>query len=741
MKKVNVGPMLRFITNFFDSFFSHQKDRLVLWVPVGIGLGILAYFSVASNYKISLGLSIGMGMVSMAALILSTKCFKLNILCIGLFCISLGFMSGHIRTLFFTTPVLKTSLDNPVWIRGTIEEITQGRNQKKLILSVKKIQTISQHPPKKIQLIYRAKKEKEKNLKPGDFVVLKAKLESLQGPIVPGGYDFRQQALFKQIGAQGYVLYVHKVNSPIKPSLLQQVDSLRLKLTQHFLKQLPGQEGAIASALITGDTGSLSKNTRAAFADSGTAHILAISGLHLTLIGGLLLAITRLFVGFFPFLILRFPAKKIAAILALIGAFGYLFLSGCRVPTQRAFISFGMMMVAILIDRNPLSMRLVAFAATSILLFSPEVLFTPSFQLSFAAVVGLIAFYENIQVYTPHNSLFKKILFYGFGILLSSIIASIATLPFTLYHFYKFTLQSIGSNLLMIPLLSLWVMPMCLCFVFLSWWPFGQHICGIFLKKGLTVMSFTADFFSKLPGSLIYISGFSTTSFTLMVWGGLFLALLKGKIRYSGLALIFLSILYTIFSPKPIPTLFIAEGGKNIGIVHKNHLFVSSPKTDSFLTTVWSGYAGIPPAHVHKFKAKKASFLQPPIDFYGKNIMISLEKFKIGYIKSKEHKPLPNRGDIFIDCSNNQLKMMPSLFLYKTNNSFFWKDAAGKSIIPPFYAEEGEGTSGRIPSTCASHNLLYKPSSLTNCACDPSCTIRPCSKTRMRSICPSVERR
>ena len=297
-------------------------------------------------------------------------------------------------------------------------------------------------------------------------------------------------------------------------------------------------------------------------------------------------------------------------------------------------------------------------------------LFTPSFQLSFSAVTGLIAFYENFQIQSRETSLLKKTFFYFFAILLSSLIASVSTLPFTLYHFYKFTLQSIGSNLLMIPVLSLWIMPLSLGFVALQWWPFGQEICSFLLGKGLSLMIFIADTFSSLPGALIYVPGFSTTSFSLTVFGGLTLCLLKGPIRWGGVGIILLSVLYTFFFPKKIPTLFIAEGGKTVGVVYKKHLFVSSPRKDTFLATVWAGYAGIPPSHIHKWKEKTPLSFSPTIYCRGKNCFISLEKTLIGYMKTKKDFPFfYKNSDILIAPKINYVGVMPKIFIGEKNLS------------------------------------------------------------------------
>jgi competence protein ComEC len=627
--------MVRFFNNGLNTFFYQQREHLILWVPVGIALGILGYFSWIP-YQLSWIFVWGLLLISLSMAVFLSKFFKARVLSISVVCLALGLVASQTRYHHATTPLLRTAIPKPVWVRGTVEEITQGINHKKIILKTHRVQNVIKNPPTKIQLIYRSKKDKERKLEPGDFVVLKAKLEPLQGPLVPHGYDFRQQAKFKQIGAQGYVVYVHDIKSPQQTGWREKLETARRHLTHHFLTQLSGQEGAIAAALITGDTASISKTTRTDFSNSGTAHILAISGLHLTLIGGLLLLITRLLVGCCPPLILRIPAKKIAAVLALIGAFAYLYISGCRVPTQRAFISFSLMMTAIVLNRNPISLRLVAIAATVILLVSPEVLFTPSFQLSFAAVTALIATYENIPFKSVSFLSVKGVLFYIAGILLSSIIASLATLPFTLYHFYKFTLQSLGSNLLMIPLLSLWVMPLCLAFILLSAWPLGQYWCALLLEKGISWMIKIAHTFAELPGSLIFVPGFSMTSFTLIVVGGLFLCLLVGKVRWVGLFLMGVGILYTIFFPKPIPFLFIAEEGRNIGLVERGHLFLSSPRRDSFLATIWASYAGIRPDHVHSIKKKKHHPLMPKTHFYGKNFLTTADGVKIGYVKKEE---------------------------------------------------------------------------------------------------------
>jgi competence protein ComEC len=133
---------------------------------------------------------------------------------------------------------------------------------------------------------------------------------------------------------------------------------------------------------------------RKAMRDSGLAHILAISGMHMVIMAGTWFWLVR--GAWRCFRRWRFDTRSAwAAVAALFGAAFYLALSGGAVPTIRAWIMMSIMLLAILLDRPAISMRNVALAALIILAWTPEILFSPSFQMSFAAVVGLIAVYER----------------------------------------------------------------------------------------------------------------------------------------------------------------------------------------------------------------------------------------------------------------------------------------------------------------------------------------------------------
>jgi competence protein ComEC len=172
------------------------------------------------------------------------------------------------------------------------------------------------------------------------------------------------------------------------------INQYRFALSQEIRRLLPGESGALAAALLTGDRGGISKATMAAMRDSGLAHLLAISGLHIGLLTMTLFFVLRYLFAAIPFIALRYSIKKWAALLSLAGAFCYFMLAGMTVPTQRAFIMMALSLGAILLDRRAISLRLVAVAAAAILLWRPESLVSVSFQMSFAAVVVLVAAYE-----------------------------------------------------------------------------------------------------------------------------------------------------------------------------------------------------------------------------------------------------------------------------------------------------------------------------------------------------------
>ncbi len=285
-------------------------------------------------------------------------------------------------------------------------------------------------------------------------------------PAAPGGYDFGRAAFFDRIGGVGYAYGRAAAIAPLRPESLREriataIAQLRWRMTQRIQAALPGSTGGIASALITGDRGSISDDDEAALRDAGLAHVLAIAGLHMALVGLGLFWVVRAVLAAIPSIALNYPIKKWAALAALGGATFYLVVSGAATPATRAYIMLATMLTAILMDRPALSMRSVALASLILLLLRPESLIEPGFQMSFAAVVGLVAVAEWEAAHRNQDGprAFQSVRRYMWGIAVTSFVGSIATAPFAIFHFDRATHYAVLGNLLAMPVMGFVAMP------------------------------------------------------------------------------------------------------------------------------------------------------------------------------------------------------------------------------------------------------------------------------------------
>src|SRR4051794_11387971 len=172
--------------------------------------------------------------------------------------------------------------------------------------------------------------------------------------------------------------------------------------------------------------------------------------MHLGLVGGFVFFSLRGGLALIPWVALRYPIKKIAAVATLAVLFCYLIISGAAVPTERAFVMNGIVFAAIVIDRLRLSMRICALAAMVVLAFDPAALVGVSFQMSFGAVVALIAVYETWGSRLAHffhsGSFLNQVLGYAGAVAVTTVVATVGTEPFAIYHFHHLVLYSPLAN-------------------------------------------------------------------------------------------------------------------------------------------------------------------------------------------------------------------------------------------------------------------------------------------------------
>ncbi len=509
--------------------------------------------------------------------------------------IAIGFGLAKVRTSFLDTTMLNEKHKN-AHFKACIHDVEQKKmeNHYKLRLVFDHVES-EQKLPVKLRLNLKLKENDPLRfiIKPGVCAEVKANLLPLSDPVSPQGYQFRRQAYFQGIGGVGQIkdIKIFDAESSRKAfgTILQK---WRHDLTQELRTRIPGTSGEIAAAIVTGDRSGIPNVVRQNFADAGLAHILAISGLHLSLVAGLIFLIVRRGLSFG--LAELCPIKKWAAVIVILATACYLAISGFGFPAQRAFVMTSLIMVGILIDRNPLSMRSVAIAASLILVVWPESILSASFQLSFAAVVALIAVYEGgwnpLKKWSLQGRWYRRVLIYFFGVILTTLVATVATTPFTIALFNRFTLQAILANLLAIPLTGLVIMPAAMLSVFsLSWG--GVDLAYSFWQWGLDLLIAIAYWVSKMPGAAILVPTPSTLSMFCITMGGLWICLWRYSWRYFGLVSIGIGCFFSFF--QNLPDVFSAGDGSVIAYRQKDVLYVSSLTKGAFFTDCWMKELGI----------------------------------------------------------------------------------------------------------------------------------------------------
>jgi competence protein ComEC len=398
-------------------------------------------------------------------------------------------------------------------------------------------------------------------LEPGDAVRLRSTLSPPPGPALPGDYDFARAAWFQALGAVGYAtsppaIVTSLPEPPLSLQVIAAVARVRQAIGRRVVEALPGQTGAIANALITGERGGISESTNQTFRDSGLFHILSISGLHMVIMAGAVFFCIRLALAAVPAIALRYPIKKWAAGGAMAGALAYLMISGAAFATVRSYIMISIMFLAVMLDRPAVALRNVALAALAILLLWPESLFDPGFQMSFAAVVALVSAYEWLRGRTEESrrvtmrgALRDALMFFG-GIVASTLIAGLAVAPFGIYHFHNTQQFAILANLVAIPICNIVVMPAALAT--LAAMPFGLEAGPLWVMGwGIEAMAWCAGLVAGLPGAVGRIPAIPTIAFVLMIVGGLWCALWSTRWRMLGVVPIALGLMLAPSGRRP----------------------------------------------------------------------------------------------------------------------------------------------------------------------------------------------
>ncbi|MDX1483140.1 MAG: ComEC/Rec2 family competence protein [Alphaproteobacteria bacterium] len=610
------------------SAFAAERERWPLWLPVGIGAGIGVYF--ALPFEPGFGAAAGL-----LALALALGLFGMHRTgkggqgggwIVAAFLIgapALGFLAVKGQSARVAAPVLAERL-GPVMVTGRIAQSEPALKGVRLTLEVSGIDRLpAEKTPHRVRVRVRPALTPDGAgaLRPGAGVEVLAILLPPPAPAVPGGYDFARAAWFDGVGAVGFAVRPPQPRpaAGAGPGVLagawawaaEAVEGLRGRLFARITAALPGAAGGIAGALMTGQRGHIPEDAMEAMRAAGLAHLLAISGLHIGLVTGILFFGLRAVLALMPRIAVRHPIKKWAAAAALAGAFAYMLLTGATVPTQRAFLMVALVLGAVMLDRSALSMRLVAFAAAVILLLAPDSLTGPSFQMSFAAVAALIAGYEVLR--GPLTRLHgeggvgRRALVYLLGVLITTLIAGLATAPFALYHFNRLAAYGIAANLGAVPLTAFWIMPLATLAYLLM--PLGlEEIALRPMGWGIDGVLAIARTIADSPGASLFVPTMPVWGLGLITLGGLWLILWRRPWRLAGLAAVAAGLLSVLWAPAP--DLLIAGDGRAFAVRKADGNLVFADGAGSrFQRNIWlrrSGLAGdlAPPAAARR--ARKA---------------------------------------------------------------------------------------------------------------------------------------
>lgn len=551
-----------------------QEGRLFIWCPVALAAGMGVYFALPQEPG-----SVLAGFIALLGLC----CLWLGrraplLLLVGV--LALGFSITKLRSDTVATPLLPATTGE-VAVTGrvmAVDRASAGRSV--VILKPAEIQGLpAERLPKHVRLSLPARWA---GVQPGDQSTFKARLSPLPAPVMPGGFDYARKLWFEGIGATGRITSEPVITGRDARAgdwLDARLAGLRDLIGQRIDAVLDEPYASFAEALITGERSSIPPEINRSLQISGLFHILSISGLHMWLVAGGVFWAVRATLALVPALALAWPIKKWAAAAAVLAGLFYQLLADSGVATERAFIMVAVVFFAVMVDRPALAVRNLALAAVIILLLEPEAVVDASFQMSFLAVLGLVAFYEAWSRHAaarreeqgrralrrwPVRLLAWCAVAVGMS-LVTSLIAGVSSSIPAAYHFGRLSPYGALANGLAIPVVSFVVMPSALVAVLLM--PLGlEWLPLLVLAEGLSLVTLVSDSIARMPGADAIMARPSAVAIVVTVAGFLWLAMRQGPLRWAGLLLMLSGGAMTLHPPA-MPDLLVSRAGENVALM------------------------------------------------------------------------------------------------------------------------------------------------------------------------------
>ena len=562
-------PTLSSMTSFVERFLAEAGFDRAPWLVVMFGCGIVSWFALKSPWQWASAIGAGLLVALAGAALLRANPANPEQerphLRAAMIALGLIFAFGVVLIWTRSEVVGAGAIERPVveQVQGHVlaREDQPARGRVRLTMAVR---DAASGQARKIRVNVPLDTIKPA-MAEGATLAMRVRLMPPAPPMLPGGYDFARAAWFKGLAATGSVIgdieVVHAANQD------RAIPAIQRMLSGHVRDRLSGSPGSIAAAFASGDRGGISEADEEAMRDSGLTHLLSISGLHVSAVIGAGYLIALKLLALWPGLVLRVRLPVVAAGIGALAGIGYTLLTGAEVPTVRSCVGAVLVLIALALGRDALSIRMVAVAAFFVMLFWPEALIGPSFQMSFAAVIAIVAFHNTGPVrrfLSPREeSWLIQMGRRALMLLATGFVIEIALMPIVLFHFHRAGVYGALANVIAIPLVTFISMPLiaiALMFDLLGlgapfWWVAG---------KSLELLLFIAQTTAEQPGAVKLMPQMSWLNYALFLSGALWLALWKGRYRLLGSMPAAAATLMLLMTP--IPDVLISNDGRHVGI-------------------------------------------------------------------------------------------------------------------------------------------------------------------------------
>lgn len=494
-------------------------------MAAGAGL----YFNISNEPNIII---CAIGAISAFAL----SIFKTHIIIRAIALFAFGFCYSAIFTNILDTPQILRDMHG-ITIQGTVEHIDYTNDKSRIYIQTDP-DTIKTNNNSAAYVRVSAKPDiTPPNI--GDTVRATVGLFRPSGADAPESFDYARWSYFNGLSATGYLKGYQTLAQNKSHDVIGNIRNYIHYRSHSFL----------ADTLVLGYKNAVPKSDGPIWTATGVGHVWSISGFHITLVSAWLFAIFYFIFRAIAPITRHIPARIPALVCAWCGLLFYLFLSGCDVATVRAFLMATLVFVAFLFGRNAISMRNVCIAFCIIFMMNPHYVMQPGFQLSFAAIFGLVWLWNDVRTPMPHNKLLKII----YTAVLTSVVATIFTAPFVAAHFYSLPLYGLVGNLILLPIFSVAIMPLVLIGVItgLFGWTWPLSTAEYIYDHVLIV----ANHIAEMPMATITTPHITNIALCLIITGFLcimFIRPLKLRINYIlGLAFISVGIVAVATTPRP----------------------------------------------------------------------------------------------------------------------------------------------------------------------------------------------